>query len=268
MAIPLLLGPLSLGAASLAVAAGLSLPMSGTAIPGPTDAEIGVDVPDVIALQTVPNELRYGDSGPWVELLNQKLLALGFNANDDDEFKRRTRHAVYAFKKHHGLERNGKILSEHWPLLNEEIVLPFKPELDRVEVNLKKQVLYLVEDGRVELVLPVSSGNGASFYNEDGKKTYAVTPEGKFDFMWNVRGLRVSYLGELWNPFYFWNGYAIHGSPSVPNYPASHGCVRTTFWDMNVLKDRLELGQTIYVYGKRKPVPGPVTVEPPPVVVI
>ena len=25
---------------------------------------------------------------------------------------------------------------------------------------------------------------------------------------------------------YFIRGYAIHGYPSVPNYPASHGCLR------------------------------------------
>ena len=29
---------------------------------------------------------------------------------------------------------------------------------------------------------------------------------------------------------YFTGGYAIHGNPSVPPYPASHGCVRVPMW--------------------------------------
>ena len=38
-----------------------------------------------------------------------------------------------------------------------------------------------------------------------------------------INGVRVSRLGELYRPAYFVGGYAIHGSPSVPNFPASHG---------------------------------------------
>jgi len=33
-------------------------------------------------------------------------------------------------------------------------------------------------------------------------------------------------LGKLYNPVYFVGGIAVHGAPSVPNRPASHGCVR------------------------------------------
>ena len=33
-------------------------------------------------------------------------------------------------------------------------------------------------------------------------------------------------LGRMYNPVYFNYGIAVHGMTSVPNYPASHGCVR------------------------------------------
>ena len=59
----------------------------------------------------------------------------------------------------------------------------------------------------------------------------------------------------MYNPYYFFRGYAIHGSPSVPNYPASHGCIRVTMWDMDNLLDYLEVGQAVYIYGQSTPPP-------------
>jgi lipoprotein-anchoring transpeptidase ErfK/SrfK len=252
------------GVVALVMTAALVSPAAGAGAPDAVDVEVGVDIPDLEALRRLPAAISYKDASAWVGLLNSRLLAAGFNANDDMLFGRRTRHAVYAFQKHHGLERDGVFRPEMWELLDEGITLPYRYELDRVEVDLDKQVLYLIEDGEVALVLPVSTGNGGSYTNLGGGRSVARTPEGKFAFQWSYPGLRVSYLGELWNPFYFWNGYAIHGSPSVPNHPASHGCIRTTFWDMNVLKQRLAIGQTVYVYGKRTAAPPRLTIQAPP----
>ena len=250
---------LAVAAVALAVSLGGPAPQ--------TDVELGVDVPDVEAIQKIPAQLKYNDAGPWVELLNHKLREAGFNSDEGNAFKRQTRHSVYAFQKHHDLKRDGVFTADMWNLLEQRIVLPYRPETNRVEVNLKKQVLYLVEEGEVQLVLPISSGNGAAYTNLTGGRSIARTPEGKFNFQYHIPGNRESYLGILWNPYYFWNGYAIHGSPSVPNRPASHGCIRTTFWDMRVLMNRLEIGQTLYVYGKRKAIPE-ITIASPPIEMI
>jgi lipoprotein-anchoring transpeptidase ErfK/SrfK len=43
-------------------------------------------------------------------------------------------------------------------------------------------------------------------------------------------------------------GYAIHGSTSVPSYPASHGCVRVTLPAMNRLWSSLRIGMPVHVY--------------------
>ncbi len=221
----------------------------------------GVDTP--LQSPAPPQSLGYGDEGAWVAELNDQLTAAGFHADASETFGRRTRHAVYAFQKHHGLRTDGRFTNAMWSLLEEPIALPLRQERNRIEVDLGKQVLYLVEEGQVSLVLPISSASGGTYRHSSGSIARAVTPEGKFSFDRKVNGWRRSYLGSLYNPFYFRGGYAIHGSTSVPNYPASHGCIRLTMWDMDVVKTKIELGWTIYVYGKRTEAPEPFTIANP-----
>ena len=61
-------------------------------------------------------------------------------------------------------------------------------------------------------------------------------------------GFDPSPLGTLYDPMYFTGGYAIHGNPSVPPYPASHGCVRVPMWIAPTLYDTNDYGETVYVY--------------------
>ncbi len=52
----------------------------------------------------------------------------------------------------------------------------------------------------------------------------------------------------LWYPSYFLRGFAIHGYPSVPAYPASHGCVRVPMWLAPSLYAQIPMGSAIYIY--------------------
>jgi len=227
---------------------------------GPPIDRVDSPILDIGPPATVVN----GDVGIWAGELNRRLADAGFHPDDSDEFGRRTRHAVFAFQKHYELETTGEFTAEMWPLLDQVIRLPVRKERNRIEVDLAKQVLYLVENGRVSLVVPVSTGSGGTYRNGRGGLSRALTPEGKFTFDWKVDGVRRSYLGTLYNPYYFHSaGYAIHGSPSVPNYPASHGCIRLTNWDMDLVKTRIELGWTIYIYGKRTAPPEPYRIPMP-----
>lgn len=201
---------------------------------------------------TPPVALSYGDRGPWVSELNDELAEAGFHANSGNVFGRKTRHAVYAFQKHHGLPTTGRFTALMWDLLDVRPDLPERKEADRIEIDLSKQVLYVVEDQEVVLVVPISSGNGRSYVTESGGTARATTPEGRFRFQRRIRGMREAFLGKMWNPYYFSGGFAVHGSYSVPNYPASHGCIRVTMWDMNLLISYFEIGQRVYIYGKRK----------------
>jgi peptidoglycan hydrolase-like protein with peptidoglycan-binding domain len=198
-------------------------------------------------------DLGPGSSGPWTSRLQSALNRVGFHAGDPDgQFGTQTVAAVHAFQKVHDLERDGVFRSEHWPLLH---LAPESPgpggEPDRIEVDLESQVLYVVHESRIARVLAVSTGNGERYTNSSGSVVRARTPEGRFTFNRQRSGWHESYLGFMYAPFYFRGGYAIHGSGSVPAYPASHGCVRVTLDDMDYLREFLELGMPIYVYGNR-----------------
>jgi hypothetical protein len=47
---------------------------------------------------------------------------------------------------------------------------------------------------------------------------------------------------------YFTGGYANHGNPSVPPYPASDGCVRVPMWVAPHLNATNRYGEPVYVY--------------------
>lgn len=216
-----------------------------------------------------PPTLQWGSKGSDVELLQQRLAEAGlFRGRADGVFGRATRGAVYAFQKVHGLERTGIFRPEDWSLLDREIRAPGPaPESDRVEVDLDRQVMYLIEQEQLAGVFPISSANGEAYRNARGRLINANTPEGRFTFQRSRHGWWESYLGFLYRPFYFYGGYAIHGSTSVPPFPASHGCVRLELADMDYLANRIHIGMPIYVYGDdvgRDQLIEPTPMPPPP----
>lgn len=232
-------------------------------------ATMGLGVPSAAAMPdpdpaTFPPVLRPGDTGPWVAALQRGLREAGFRPGPvDGRFGSATVGAVHAFEKVHALPRNGSFGRLDWQLLEAEIELPPDLEEDRVEIDLGRQVLFLIEDQRVASVLSISSGNGKTYANQAGRQVRAFTPEGEFALYRRIQGWRTSYLGQLYEPFYFRGGYAIHGSPSVPPFPASHGCVRVHLADMDWLKQRLWLGMPVFVYGLATERPSRPIPEPP-----
>src|SRR5207244_4348779 len=64
-----------------------------------------------------------------------------------------------------------------------------------------------------------------------------------------VTALQKSRLGMLFNPLYFNGGIAIHGAPSVPPYPASHGCVRIPLGASHWFPALVPNGTPVYVKG-------------------
>ncbi len=101
-----------------------------------------------------------------------------------------------------------------------------------VEVDLSRQVMALVEDGRATDVFHVSTGAFG-------------TPTGEFSFY--SRGPGYNAKGMYYSVYYSGN-YATHGYASVPTYPASHGCVRNPMPYAVFIYDWISLGDTIYVY--------------------
>jgi peptidoglycan/xylan/chitin deacetylase (PgdA/CDA1 family) len=172
--------------------------------------------------------LRAGSGGPEVTFLQKVLRQRSYPAGaTDGSFGYATLQATYAFEKVHGLTRDGVVT----PLQMTQIVgLPRPPTPRRryhnfVDIDISRQVLFEVRNDKVVHTLPISSGNEAN-YTVDGETRRAHTPRGDFKILRKIEGKRVSDLGTLYWPSYFVGGYAIHGSDSVPTYPASHGCVR------------------------------------------
>ena len=161
------------------------------------------------------------------------------------------RSAVMAFQKVQGLGIDGTVGAN---TLN-ALAAPQLPALrgtgpaDRVEVDLTKQVLYVVKDGKIARIMPVSSGNGGSYSQKNGAKARSLTPVGYYKIERRIVGERHADLGTLYDPQYFYRGWAIHGSNSVPAGPASHGCVRVPRADAKYLLQALNVGMSVYLYG-------------------
>ncbi len=230
-------GSISYGNGGLAPVAGYFGPLPGT---GP-------------APPTLPTAaLATGSSGPAVGQLQQLLAAKAFYRGPiDGNYGERTMQAVMAFHKDQGLPREWSWAPEDWARLAHyagPALAWWANEPFRVEINLGKQVGYLVENHRVTAIFPVASGNGALFTGRGGSLARAVTPRGDFRILRHIDGLRISYLGVLYKPWYFKGGYALHGSPNVPAYPASHGCIRMPNWEADWMDGHLFVGMPMHVY--------------------
>lgn len=119
---------------------------------------------------------------------------------------------------------------------------------EHIEVDITRQVLFLVnEKGLITRILPISTGSEKK-YQQDGNWEVAHTPRGEFKIERQIHGTRKAPLGNLYNPSYFYKGIAIHGSNSIPIYPASHGCVRIPRFADPLFIDMVRVGMKVYVY--------------------
>ncbi|HJR45013.1 MAG TPA: polysaccharide deacetylase family protein [Actinomycetota bacterium] len=194
--------------------------------------------------------LRTGNSGPEVKFLQKMLLRNSYPAGAaDGSFGYSTLQASYAFEKTKGLARDAVITPAQMTLLAMKgTPQPPRRKPDRyVDVDISRQVLFEVRKGKVKHTLPISSGN-EELYTVDGQTRRAHTPRGDFTIERKIAGKRVSHLGTLWWPNYFVGGYAVHGSDSVPTYPASHGCVRIPRYVEQKFFYRNPIGTPLYVH--------------------
>jgi lipoprotein-anchoring transpeptidase ErfK/SrfK len=194
----------------------------------------------VLRANVVLPRLAPGTRGSAVSQLSGELRRLHYAAPSGTSFDSRVLDAVYAFQKVHGLARTGIVDARFWRALsNPRVPVPrFAQPASHIEVNKGLQVLYVVKGSRIALIVPISTAGVAS----------AFTPVGRFAVYRKVGGFDPSPLGTLYDPLYFTGGYAIHGNPSVPPYPASHGCVRIPMWVAPILYRTIPYGETVYVY--------------------
>ena len=160
-----------------------------------------------------------------------------------------SRHALIAFQKVEGRQRTGKLTrAELQALFSAQPPLPKDSGYAHVEIDLKRQVLFLVDaTGTVTHILPVCSGNEKT-YMDHGEIHRAHTPRGRFRILRKIAGWRLSSLGLLYYPNYIHNGIAIHGSLAVAVYPASHGCIRIPMFASRELSKLTPVGTEVIIY--------------------
>ncbi|MEP6922701.1 MAG: L,D-transpeptidase family protein [bacterium] len=161
-----------------------------------------------------------------------------------------TRSALIGFQKWEGRPVTGKFTLDEL----EEIRTSAAPKArelgyDHVEVDLDHQVLLRVDANGSVKILPVSTGDGKHFMDE-GESSTAYTPRGRFVVYDKTAGWEKGALGAMYYSNYISGGVAIHGSPSVPTQPASHGCIRVPIFAARDLSKLMPLGTIVLVYDK------------------
>jgi len=214
---------------------------TSTTRPRPTTTTVRPTTTTIATTPQAGNELREGQSGPEVADLQRRLAALGYWLDAiDGAYGPSTTHAVVAFQKASGLARDGVAGQATLDRLEAAGRLQARSESGRVvEVDLGRQLLLVVLDGRVEQVMDASTGEIAG-----------TTPAGRFTVYYEVDGYDPGPLGVLYRPKYFIRGVAVHGYPNVPATPASHGCVRVTNAAMDWLwaSGVMVMGTPVWVY--------------------
>lgn len=156
---------------------------------------------------------------------------------------------VTMFQKWNDLKVTGRITRHDFDaIMNAEPPQPRDQGYAHVEVDIDRQMLLLIDsDGAVQKMLPVSTGSNKRF-EEKGIRGLAYTPKGRFRIYAKIAGWRKSPLGLLYYPNYFSDGLAIHGNPSVPETPQSHGCVRVPMSSAEELSKLLPVGTIVLIY--------------------
>jgi len=180
--------------------------------------------------------LTEGARGPSVRILERRLAELRYLLRSVDSFySYDTVDAVLAFQKVNGLARTGRVTPAVWRRLQSaHAPLPRYRFGHHIEVDKGRQVLFEVDHGRVVRVVHVSTGATGN------------TPIGRWHVYSKIPGTLPT---GMFDSSFFLRGFAIHGYPSVPTYPASHGCVRTPNWAAPILFASSYYGEPIYIYA-------------------
>ena len=177
--------------------------------------------------------LSLGARGPSVRVLEHRLQELHYAVLADGYFGGDDLEALYAFQKVEGLARTGAVDAGVWGRLAVARTPAARYPGDHVEIDKTRQVLFIVRGGQVSLVVATSTGATGN------------TPLGE----WRVYRKVGGFDWVLYYPSYFLRGFAVHGYPDVPPYPASHGCARIPMWIATTVYAQIAYGSAIYVYA-------------------
>lgn len=181
--------------------------------------------------------LRRGECGEVAIGFKKAMRELGYVADDGRCLGGKTMRGILAYRNVNGMTRSaraGRGLVKRVFAGRGGYRVRHPGAGRHVEVPLSKQVLVFAEGERATAIYPVSSGK-SSTPTVTGHYTFIRTEPG-----YNAKGMYYSW--------YFYGGYAVHGFASVPDYPASHGCIRTFIADQPEVYNRIQYGESIFVF--------------------
>jgi hypothetical protein len=181
--------------------------------------------------------LHPGQCDKVVKGFKVELAAMGYASGGGSCFNDRLGREVLAYRKVNDMNRSeqaGAALVKSVYAGRGGFQLKYPNAGEHAEVSIPKQVLVLAKNGKPFAIYPVSTGKSSTPTITGHYLVYRLEPGT------NSHGMVYS---DYWH-----NGYAVHGYAEVPNYPASHGCVRTFIADQPRIYEQLHLGESIFVY--------------------
>ncbi len=238
-------------------------PTTTTEAPTTTAAPTTTLPPNVEVVGAFPTPLEaVGQrSGEATKLIQMRLSQLGFWLSAaDGKYGLTTKQAVMAFQKYIGLPATAEVDAATAAYLTNfpEKAHGLTDSGTLVEVDKARQLVFIVVDGKTQWAFNTSTANGKPYEEEDKNtpgeiiKGVAITPDGLFKVnRERPEGWWEGDLGEIYRPKYFNGGIALHGSNSIPNYPASHGCVRLSVPAMDFVwaSGLVPKGMTVWVHS-------------------
>ncbi len=193
-------------------------------------------------IDVIPRSVGSDAKPRAIAALQRRLARFGYVVGERGRFDGRTARAVLAFRKTTGMRRTIEASIDVMRRIarGKGAFKIRRPDHGRhAEADLTRQVLALIEGGKVRRIYPISSGAPGTPTVLGAFRVYSKTPGT------NAKGMVDS--------AYFIRGYATHGYPSVPIYPASHGCLRLPIPDARTVFNWMRIGTPVDVYYGPQP---------------
>ncbi len=181
--------------------------------------------------------LKRGECSNVVHGFKAAMAKMGYVSGGGKCFNGRLGREVLAYRKVNGMDRSKKAGADVVKAVfngKGGYHAKYPSAGEHAEVPLDKQVLVLLKGDEPFAIYPVSTG-----------KPSTPTITGHYEFYRQEPGLNSE---GMYYSFYWHNGYAVHGYHEVPNYAASHGCVRTFIEDQPRIYEQLHYGESIFVF--------------------
>ena len=188
-------------------------------------------------VEVVEPSASIGSGGALVRLLQRGLDELHYAVPRNDSYDAATGRAVMAFRKVNGMARSysaDRAVIEKVLAGRGAFKVRHPDAGHHVEADISRQVLALIEGGKVVDTYHTSTGSPATPTVIGSFRVYMKDPGT------NAKGMVKS--------SYFIRGYAIHGYVDVPAFNASHGCLRVPIPDAARIYAFASMGTRVIVY--------------------